>query len=491
MSTPQRSRAVAAWLPRAPVAAAAALLFAGCALAPDGHAPQVSDPAHYGAAPQPAQTVAAGGTAQRFDVGAEPVPQWWRLYGSDALDALVDEGLDHNATLAATTKSLAGAREQLMAQVGSSLLPSVDAGGQATRQRNLGVPDAGPQTVVYNVFSAQLQLKYTFDLFGTVRYANRGLAAEVAEQAFQLSAARRALAANIVAGAINVALLDAQIATTERLVALATQSAAEDERRVALGAASHTQALASRQSAATLAASLPALRQQRSAATHALAVLLGRTPDAAPPALELASLKLPESVPVVVPSTLLQTRPDILAADAAVQVSAARVGVATAQLLPSLSLSASMGRGGFDWPTMFSGAGAIWSLAGSLTQPLFHGGALLKQRRAAIDNYEAALEQYKATVLSAFQDVADTLAALEHDAQVLEASETAQQAGQQAFEETAARQRLGALPPSAVRASEQQALNARLDATRAMAQRLTDTAMLFQAMGTPPQRHGG
>jgi outer membrane protein TolC len=150
-----------------------------------------------------------------------------------------------------------------------------------------------------------------------------------------------------------------------------------------------------------------------------------------------------------------------------------------------------MGRGGFDWPTMMSGAGAIWSLAGSLTQPLFHGGALLKQRRAAIDNYEAALEQYKATVLSAFQDVADTLAALEHDAQALEASEAAQRAGQQAFEETAARQRLGALPPSAVRTSEQQALNARLDATRATAQRLTDTAMLFQAMGTPPQRHGG
>jgi RND family efflux transporter MFP subunit len=222
------------------------------------------------------------------------------------------------------------------------------------------------------------------------------------------------------------------------------------------------------------------------AANEALAVLLGRTPDAAPEPIDLASLSLPEEVPVVVPSELLQARPDIRAADAALKAAAADVGVATAQLFPSLSLTASLGHGGFNWPAALSGAGTLWSIGGALSQPLFHGGALLAQRRASIDNYDAAALQYKAAVLSAFQNVADTLAALEHDAQTLDAADTAARAAQVAFDETTARGRLGAVPVSAVRVSEQQYLNARLDAIRATGQRLSDTAMLFQAMGELP-----
>ena len=152
-------------------------------------------------------------------------------------------------------------------------------------------------------------------------------------------------------------------------------------------------------------------------------MLLGRTPDAAPDDLDLARLHVPEQVPVVVPSELLRARPDIQAADAAVKAAAADVGVATAQMFPSLSLSASMGQGGFSWPVALSGAGAIWSIGASLSQPLFHGGALLAQRRAAQDTYDATVSQYKQTVLAAFQNVADTLAALEHDAQALDCGE--------------------------------------------------------------------
>lgn len=467
-------------------AAGAALALAACTLGPAGTPPAMPSPAHYGADSQPAQTVSAGGTAQRFNVGGEPVPQWWRLYRSDTLDALVDEGLRNSPTLAATGKALAAAREQLRAQIGSLLLPSVDAGAQVTRQRSLGIPEAGPNTVVYNVFAGQLQTHYTFDLFGAARYANAALGSRVNVQAFELDAARRALAANIVAAAINAATLDRQIDTTERLVALANDAARDDERRYALGATSHSQALASRQSAATLAASLPGLRQQRTAARHALAVLIGRTPDAAPEPVDLASLSLPDEVPVVVPSELLRSRPDMRAADAALKAAAADVGVATAELYPSLSLTASMGRGGFSWPAALSGAGALWSIGGSLSQPLFHGGALLAQRRAAIDTYDAAASQYKAAVLSAFQNVADTLAALEHDAQTLEAADAAARAAQEGFDETAARRRLGSVPVSAARASEQQYLNVRLEAIRATGQRLSDTAMLFQAMGELP-----
>ncbi|KVN14520.1 MULTISPECIES: efflux transporter outer membrane subunit [unclassified Burkholderia] len=475
--------------PRASALTAALALAgatAGCSLfAPSDAPPAMPSPAHYGATPLPERTAAAQGVAQRFDIGAQPVPDWWKRYRSPALDALVDEGLRNSPTLAAAEKSLSAAREQLRAQIGGSLLPSIDAGGQATRQRALGVPTFGPQTVLYNVFAGQLQASYTLDLFGAARFANRALAKRVDMNAYQLESTRRALAANIVTAAVTSAALAEQVATTERLVTLAREQANDAAARHRLGAASRTDMLNAQQSAAALEASLPALRQQWQTTRHALAVLLGRTPDAAPADLALADMRLPQDVPVVVPSTLLQTRPDIRAAEAGLQAAAAEVGVATAQMFPQLSLSASMGHAGFNWPAMLSGAGAIWSVGASLTQPLFHGGALLAQRRAARATYDVAVDQYRQTVLAAFQDVADRLAALDNDAGALDASNRSAVAARGAFDDTAARVRLGALPPSAARASEQQYRNARLDEIRATGARLVDTARLFQAMGTP------
>ncbi|HEY4296109.1 MAG TPA: efflux transporter outer membrane subunit [Paraburkholderia sp.] len=470
--------------------AVTACSLAACSFGPSGEPPAMPQPAHYGAQAQAAQTVAAQGVTQHFVAGAQAVPEWWKLYQSDALNALVDEGLRNSPTLAATDKSLAAAREQLRAQIGSSMLPTIDAGGQATRNRALAIPEIGPNTFLYNVFVGQLQAHYTFDLFGAARLADTALAARVNVQAYQFDAARRALAANIVAAAITSAALHAQIDTTERLVTIADDQARDTQRRYALGAVSHADQLSAQQSAAAVAASLPALKQQWLSTRHALAVLLGRTPDAAPDDLELARLRLPEQVPVLVPSELLRSRPDIQAADAAVKAAAADVGVATAQMFPSLSLSASMGQGGFSWPVALSGAGAIWSIGASLSQPLFHGGALVAQRRAAQDTYDATVSQYKQTVLAAFQNVADTLAALEHDAQALDAASVAARSAQGVFEETSGRYRLGALPIASTRSSEQQFRNAQLDEIRYTSARLTDTAALFQAMGNPPVEAG-
>lgn len=460
-------------------------VLGACAFGPDGKPPAMPQPAHYGAEPQAESTVTAEGASQHFVTGAKPVPEWWKLYRSDALNALVDEGLRASPNLAAADKSLAAAREQLRAQVGSSLLPHIDAGGQATRQRGLGIPEAGPPTVLYNLFVGQIQAQYTFDLFGAARFENASLAAQVDQQAFQLDAARRALAANIVTGAIGSAALHAQIDVTERLVALANDDAHDAERRYTLGSASRADMLDAQQNAASLASQLPGLRAQWLATRHALAVLLGRTPDRAPDDLDLASLTVPADVPVVLPSELLQTRPDIQAADSALKAAAAQVGVATAQLFPSLSISASMGKGGFNWPTALSGAGALWSVGASLSQPIFHGGALLAQRRAAIANYDAAVEQYKQTVLTAFQNVANTLASLENDGEALAFADTASRAARDASADAAARVRLGAIPPRAARGSEQQYLNARLSTIRTSSARMSDTAALFQAMGSP------
>ncbi|MCA7950584.1 efflux transporter outer membrane subunit [Burkholderia seminalis] len=468
------------------LAASAALCLSGCAMAPSSTPPAMPSPAHYGATPQAPRTAEAAGVAQQFDVGAAPVPQWWRLYRSSALDALVDEGLRANPTLAAAEKTLAAAQEELRAQIGASTLPSIDANAQVARTRTPDISGAGAQSLRYNVFVGQLQAHYTFDLFGATRYANEASAARVDVRGCELEAARRALAANIVGTAIRAATLDRQILLTERLVAVAEASALEDQQRYALGAVSHVQALASTQGAASLDATLPPLRQQRASTVHALAILLGRTPDAPPPVPSFTGLSLPEHVPVVVPSDLLKARPDIRAAAATVKAASADVGEATAQLFPSLSLTATMGRGGFSWPALLSGAGGLWAVGAGLSQPIFHGGALLTHRRASRDAYDAAVLQYKAAVLSAFGDVADSLAALDNDAQGLAANELAARAAGEAFHETAQRRTLGAVPMSAQRSSEQLYLNAELDAVRAASRRMTDTAALLQAMGELP-----
>ncbi|KWI85898.1 RND transporter [Burkholderia ubonensis] len=472
------------------LAASAALGLSGCAMAPSSTPPAMPSPAHYGATPQAPRTAEAAGVAQQFDVGAAPVPQWWRLYRSSALDALVDEGLRANPTLAAAEKTLAAAQEELRAQIGASTLPSIDANAQAARTRTPDISGAGAQSLRYNVFVGQLQAHYTFDLFGATRYANDASAARVDARGCELEAARRALAANIVGTAIRAATLDRQILLTERQVDVAEASALEDQQRYALGAVPHVQALASTQGAASLAATLPTLRQQRASAVHALAILLGRTPDTPPPVPSFTGLSLPEHVPVVVPSDLLKARPDIRAAAAAVKAASADVGEATAQLFPSLSLTATMGRGGFSWPALLSGAGGLWAVGAGLSQPIFHGGALLAHRRASRDAYDAAVLQYKAAVLSAFGDVADSLAALDNDAQALAANELAARAAGEAFHETAQRRTLGAVPMSVQRSSEQLYLNAELDAVRAASRRMTDTAALLQAMGELPPESG-
>jgi NodT family efflux transporter outer membrane factor (OMF) lipoprotein len=468
------------------LAVGTALALTACAFGPSGEPPAMPSPAHYGAQAQPAKTIAAGGVAQQFDVGATPVPQWWELYRSDALNALVEEGLNNSPSLAAAEKTLGAAQQQLRAQIGSSTLPSIDAVAQVDRARSPVAPGIGPKAVRYNFFAGQIQAHYTFDLFGATRYANAASAARVNVQGYELEAARRALAANIVGTVINVAALDRQIALTERLVSSADALARDDQQRYSLGSISHARALASTQEAATLAANLPSMRQQRAAAVHTLAVLLGRTPDNAPAVPDIDSLSLPEHVPVAIPSDLLRSRPDILAADAAVKAAAAEVGASTAQLFPSLSLTASMGRGGFSWPALLSGAGGLWAIGAGLSQPIFHGGALLAQRRASIDAYDAAVLNYKSTVLSAFQDVADSLAALDNDAQTLASTEAAAQAARISFDETASRCRLGSLAASAQRTSEQQYLSAELEAVRAAGRRMSDTAALFQAMGELP-----
>ncbi|HUA82079.1 MAG TPA: efflux transporter outer membrane subunit [Dyella sp.] len=464
---------------------ASSLALAGCAFAPPAKPPASPSPARYTAAPMSADSAKVDGVAQHFSLGERAVPEWWRDYGSDTLDAWVQEGLRNNPSLAATKHTLDAAHQLLRAQIGATMLPSLDAQTQASRQRALGFPGFGPPTNLYDVYAGQLELSYDFDVFGATRHGIEQTAAQVDQQSYEFDAAKRALAANIVIAAINAASLEEQLATSERLSTLAHKQVDIAEHAHQLGAASQDDVLTLRQQAASIDTSIPSLRAQAERARHALAVLMGRTPDQAPSNLALAQLHLPPNVPVSVPSDLLRQRPDVLAAEAAVHAASAKVGVATANLFPHISLSASLGTAAFKPSDLFTSAGSIWSAGLSLTQPIFHGGELMAQRRAAIADYNAAIATYQQTVLNAFQNVADTLTALNQDALTLQAAQDQAAAAQQAFSDTDARYRLGAISYPSMVLSEQQWQSAALTEIQARAARLTDTAALFQAMGVP------
>ena len=285
---------------------------------------------------------------------------------------------------------------------------------------------------------------------------------------------------------INSASLQEQLGATEESVALAARRAKDIAARYELGGVSRDDKIAAGEDAANAASLLPALRAQALAVRHAQALLLGRTPDQAPAPLRLESLHLPDAIPMSVPSELLHQRPDILAAEAAIRAAADQAGAAAASMFPSLTLTAAYGRGAFDWATFTSPAGAIWSVGATLTQPLLHGGALAARKHQYEAMYAATVSLYRQTVLTAFQNVADTLIALEEDANTLAQTTRAAEDARALAHDTEARYRLGASPRYSTFTAQEQFQNARVQYIRARSARLVHSAALLDSMGEPP-----
>ncbi|HEY9132607.1 MAG TPA: efflux transporter outer membrane subunit [Dyella sp.] len=476
--------------PAIPLLVTVSVALAGCALAPPASPPALPMPAAYVADLASSSPIGTPGTLQQVVPGERPVTDWWRAFGSDKLNAWVDEGLKNNPSLEAARHTLEAVRQQYRATVGDNLLPSLDAQGQVSRQRALGLPEFGPPTNLYNVYAGQLSLNYNFDVFGAARYGVKQARAQVDVQSYQLEAVRRALAANIVIAAINASAAAEQVDAAARLAQLAHAQADLADRAYALGAASHDDALTARQNAANADAALPGLRAQALKARHALAVYMGRTPDRAPDPLPLSQWQWPAAIPLSVPSDLLEQRPDVQVAAASLRAASAQVGIATANMFPHIALSASTGSAAFKDSALFGAGSGIWSAGLSLAQPIFHGGALRAQRKAAVAEYEASVAQYRQTVLNAFQNVADTLVALEQDAEAWYAAHEAASLAHESFDQTQGRYRLGAVPYVLQLSSEQRWENARLAEIQATAARLVDTAALFHSMGEPPRNLG-
>ncbi len=476
-------------LAAATVLALATALLSSCAVGPDFHAPTASSAQSYTPTPVPSQTGASdvlAGQAQVLDPTQSLPADWWVVFHNEALDGLVRLGLDNSPSIQAARQALKAAEETYDAQTASLFFPSANAQLGATRQRlspaTFGQPNA--PAAIYNLYSGSVGVTYRPDVFGGSRRIAEGYQAAVDFQRYELEAAYLSLTANLVTTAIGQASLRAQLAATQQMLASQQSTLAIVESRAKAGAASKADVLAQQAQVALTQAQLPPLQKALSQTGHRLAVLVGQSPSYDQiPDFELSGFALPGQLPVSLPSELVHNRPDIQAAEAQLHQASANVGVATANLYPQLNLSASIGAQSATTGTLLDAASRAWSLGAGVTQPLFHAGELLARRKAAQAQYEAARASYQGTVLAAFQQVADTLRAIQWDATALQAAAEANSVAQQSLALTQSQYVAGAVSYLTLLNAQRVALDASRNLVQAQALRFTDSATLYAALG--------
>lgn len=472
--------------------AAAACALAACAVGPDYHRPDVAQPAALTRDPLPPTTSgddAAGVPTQRFvpvraaPDDAAPVA-WWHTFGSAELDTLVDRALARSPQIAQAEAALRQAQELTAAQRGA-FWPSVQASYSPTRGR-VAADVASPlssNAQLYTLHTAQLSVGYVVDVFGGTRRAVEAQAALEASQAWQREAARTTLAANVVVAALQEASLREQLAATTQLVAIAQRQFDLLQVQRKLGAAPGAAVVSQEALLRQIEASAAGLRKQLAQQRHLLAVLVGTTPDDAPmPTFALSSLRLPD-LPVAVPATIVERRPDVRAAEAQVRAANAQVGVAIANLLPQITLSANDGSSAAVFSELFKASSVAWSVGASVAQPLFEGGALIHRKRAAQAALDQAVAQYRATVLVAFQNVADALEAARNDADQHVATVRQEAAAQRALQIAQRQRELGDISGLTLLAAQSAYWQAAVARVQAAASRWADVAAAYQAFG--------
>jgi NodT family efflux transporter outer membrane factor (OMF) lipoprotein len=464
------------------------LLIAGCAVGPNFKRPAPPDVGDYTA--QPLATTAttpnvSGGQPQRFAVGADISAEWWTLFHSAPLNELIEQSLSNNHDLKAAQAALSVARENVLAQRGA-YFPSVEANFSATRQKQSEqiAPALNSNVFLYNLFTPQVSISYQPDVFGLNRRTVESLQAQADEVRFQLIAAFTTLTSNVVVTAIEVGAVQMQIDATHELIDSTANTVKVLQYQFDKGYASRLDLAAQEALLAQTSATLPPLIKQEAQLRDLLAVLAGRFPNQAPAdKFELSTLQLPEDLPLSLPSALVSQRPDVLQAEANLHDASAKIGIATANRLPNIVLTANAGSSAAAMSQLFTSGTGFWGVGASATAPIFQGGTLLHQERAAKAAYEQAAEQYRSTVLTAFQNVADTLTALEQDAEGLKAAANSESAAKTTLDLAQRQWQGGYAGYLAFLAAQQAYQQARINLIQAQANRFSDTAALFQALG--------
>jgi NodT family efflux transporter outer membrane factor (OMF) lipoprotein len=479
------SRAHACWFA---LAGSVALLTSGCVVGPNFTKPAA--PAAGGYSPNalsaPAATPdVAGGEAQRFVEGADIPGLWWTVFHSPPLNALLERSLANSPDIAAAQAALTVARETVLAQRGA-FYPSVTAQFSAARSKTSGEISPTPNSgdLYFGLYTPQVGVSYVPDVFGLNRRAVESLQAQAEQRRFALAATHLALSGNVIAAAIQEASLREQIGATRALVDINTNMLAVLRNQLANGYASRLDVAAQESQLAQVLSTLPPLQKALSQQRHLLTALSGALPnDELPETFELSGLELPRDLPVSLPSQLVEQRPDIRQAEENLHAASANIGVAVASRLPSFTITADVGSTALRAGEIFAAGTAFGDLAGAVAQPIFQGRRLLHQERAARAAYVQAEALFRSTVITAFQNVADTLAALQQDADALNAAAQATDAARVTLDITRQQLEAGAIGTLVLLNAEQVYSQATINLVQARANRFADTAALFQALG--------
>ncbi len=471
-----------------PLVAASIVLLAGCAVGPNFKRP--APPAVNDYVPTPLSTTTStantvAGESQRFANGADIAADWWTLFHSAPLNELINGSLSNNHDLKAAQAALSVARENMLAQRGA-YYPSVSANFSAARQRQSGQISSAlnSNAFLYNLFTPQVSVSYVPDVFGLNRRTVESLEAQEQEARFQMIATYTTLTSNVVVTAIQVGAVQMQIDATHQIIDSASNTLKILRYQLDKGYASGLDVAADEAQLAQFAATLPPLIKQEAQLRDQLAVLAGRYPSQAPVVdFDLSTLQLPQDLPVSLPSALVSQRPDVLQAEANLHDASAKIGIAIANRLPNILLTANAGSSAAAMSQLFTGGTGFWGIGASVTAPIFQGGTLLHQERAAKAAYEQAAEQYRSTVLTAFQNVADTLTALQQDAEAVKAAAGAADSAKVTLDLTQRQWQSGYGSYLALLSAQQGYQQGRISLIQAQASRLSDTAALFQALG--------
>jgi len=482
-----------------------AALLAGCAVGPNYHRPPAPVVGSYTEAPLPNETPAAAGGAQHLVVGARIEGEWWNLFHSRQLDGLIRTALSNNPSLLAAQNALLAAQDTTRAEQGS-FFPSLSGNFQSTRElspfgftgstgtsTSAGATTGGGTSTTsaastgsspFTLLNTSVSVSYAPDIFGGVRRQVEDLRAQAEDQRFALEATYLSLTANIVTAAVTDASLVEQIKATDQIIAAEEKVLRVLHAQVVLGGIPAANELTQESQLAQTRATLPPLQSQLAQERNQLAAYEGVLPSQFHLAnFDLADLTLPHELPVSLPSELVRQRPDIREAAAVLHEDTALVGVATANMLPQITLTGSVGHEALSAASLFTPQTLLWSLASGITQPLFQGGTLLYKRRAALATMRQAAATYQNTVVLAFQNVSDTLLALNYDASTLAADQVYEHSAKQSLAVTEDQYRLGGAPYTSVLTAEQTYETAVIARIKASAQRYADTAALFQALG--------
>ena len=463
-------------------------LAAGCAVGPDFQRPTAPAVKGYTPQPLPAQTTSVevkGGEAQRFVHDLDIPGQWWTLFHSNALNELIEQALKANPDLESAKAALRVALETLYAQQGA-FFPSVEVNYIPSRQKTAGVLASllANNNYIFSLHTAQVAVYYAPDVFGGLRRQVESLRAQADSQRFQLEAAYLTLTSNVGAAVIQEAALRGQIAATKQIIEIQRQTLGLLKRQFELGQVAVLDVAAQEAALAQNEAALPPLEKQLAQQRDLLSRLAGRFPcEAITAKFELSSLQLPQDLPVSLPSKLVEQRPDVRSAEEQLHSASAEIGVAIANRLPNITLSANLGSTATAINQLFAGGTGFWSLAGLITQPIFQGGTLLHRQRAAEAAYDQAAAQYRSTVLTAFQNVADTLHAIQSDAEAVKAATAAERAAAKSLSIARHRLELGDISYLGLLNAEQTYQQAEIALVQAQANRYADTVALFQALG--------